>query len=147
MKPVVDEGRWLATQPSASVAELEDRFRGGMKRGIAFFVLEEDDGAIVGSVGLHPGEGDRVWGLGMWVTAERRGLGLGRRMLDEAIVVARREGARKIELEVFTDNEPALELYRSAGFAIEDVRPDSYPREDGSVKSSAVMGLYPQRSG
>ncbi len=147
MKPVVDEGRWLATEPATSEAELEDRFRGGMKRGIVFLVLEAGDGAIAGSVGLHPGDGDRVWGLGMWLAAELRGRGLGRRMLDAALEIARAEGALKIELEVFTDNEPALGLYRSAGFVVEDVRPGAYPRADGSVKSSVVMGIHPQRPG
>jgi RimJ/RimL family protein N-acetyltransferase len=146
MKAVVDEGRWLATEPSTDRAQLEDRFRGGMKRGIVFLVLEEEDGSIGGSVGLHPGDGDGVWTLGMWVVPRLRGRGLGRRLLDAAVATARREGALKLELEVFTDNEPALELYRSAGFVIEDVRAGAYPREDGSVKSSVVMALSPGRA-
>jgi len=141
MKSVVDEGRWLATQPSTGEAELELRFSGGMKRGIEYLVLEDEDGAIVGAAGLHPGEGDRIFALGMWLLAELRGRGLGRKLLEAGLETAWREGALKVELEVFTDNVAAIELYRSAGFAVEDVLTDRYRREDGSVKSSVVMGL------
>lgn len=143
MKPVVDEGRWLATEPATTAAELAARFRGGMKRGIVFLVLEdeEDVGSVVGSVGLHPGEGDGVWGLGMWLATELRGRGLGRRMLEAALEITWHEGAGKVEIEVFADNQPALALYGGAGFAVEDVLADCYRRGDGTVKSSVVMGL------
>lgn len=141
MRPVVDEGRWLVTEPATTIAELAARFRGGMRRGIVFLVLEDEDGAIAGSTGLHPGDGDGVWGLGMWLVAERRGRGLGRGMLDAALAIAWREGAAKIELEVFADNGPALALYGAAGFAVEDVLADRHRRADGSVRSSVVMGL------
>jgi putative acetyltransferase len=144
MKPVVDEGRWLATQPSVTRAQLEDRFRGAMKRGIVFLVFEEADGSIGGSVGLHPGDGDGAWTLGMWLAAHLRGRGLGRRLLDAAVATAREGRAARLELEVFTDNEPAIGLYRSAGFVVEDVRAGAYPREDGSVRSSVIMSLDPR---
>jgi RimJ/RimL family protein N-acetyltransferase len=146
MKQVVDEGRWLATERATTRAQLEERFRGGMKRGIVFLVLEREDGSIGGAVGLHPGDGDGVWTLGMWVVPELRGRGLGRRLLEAAVATTRREGALKLELEVFTDNEPALELYRSAGFVVEDVRAGAYPRDDGSVKSSVLMALSAGRA-
>jgi RimJ/RimL family protein N-acetyltransferase len=141
MKPVVDEARWLATQPSATAADLEVRFRAGMGEGLVFLVLERD-AEVVGCAGLNPGD-DGVWTLGTWLAAGLRGRGHGRRLLDAAVAAAVEEGARKVELEVFTDNEAAIALYRSAGFAVEDVRPDSHPREDGSLKSSIVMGLHP----
>jgi ribosomal protein S18 acetylase RimI-like enzyme len=145
MKPVVDEGRWLATQPSTSEERLAERFRQGMAGDIEFVVLEEG-GDIVGCAGTSP-QGWGVWSLGMWLAAAHRGRGLGRRLLDAAIEAAAERGARKIELEVFSDNAPAIGLYRSAGFGIEDVKPDHYPREDGTVKSSIVMGLHLERVG
>jgi ribosomal-protein-alanine N-acetyltransferase len=48
-----------------------------------------------------------------------RRVGIGRRLLDELLNVA--DGA-VVHLEVRTDNEPAIELYRSVGFAAVGVR-------------------------
>jgi ribosomal-protein-alanine N-acetyltransferase len=48
-----------------------------------------------------------------------QGRGIGRRLLDELLNVA--DGA-VVHLEVRTDNEPAIELYRSVGFAAVGVR-------------------------
>lgn len=45
-----------------------------------------------------------------------RGRGLGREALTAALSLARERGARAIHLMVRTDNEPALRLYRRAGF-------------------------------
>jgi ribosomal-protein-alanine N-acetyltransferase len=48
-----------------------------------------------------------------------QGRGIGRRLLDELLNVA--DGA-VVHLEVRTDNEPAIALYRSVGFAAVGVR-------------------------
>jgi ribosomal protein S18 acetylase RimI-like enzyme len=53
----------------------------------------------------------------------------------------------KIELEVFPDNEAAIGLYRSTGFAEEGLRRDHYRREDGSLRSALIMArLFPASS-
>jgi ribosomal-protein-alanine N-acetyltransferase len=53
------------------------------------------------------------------VDPEYQGRGIGRRLLDELLNVA--DGA-VVHLEVRTDNEPAIALYRSVGFAAVGVR-------------------------
>src|SRR4051794_7211252 len=115
MSVVVAEDRWLATESDTPPEDLEQRFRAAVEwDGHLLFALE-DDGEIVGALGLHPTEADGVLSLGMWVLPEWRGGG-GGRMLVEAALAARPEAVHKIELEVFPDNEAAIALYRSLGF-------------------------------
>jgi ribosomal protein S18 acetylase RimI-like enzyme len=52
----------------------------------------------------------------IYVVPERRRAGLGRRLLDEALRVARQEGAGAMHLGVYPENEAAVSLYRAAGF-------------------------------
>jgi putative acetyltransferase len=138
MKVVVEEGRWLATEPGASVDDLAERFRAAVEwEGQYLFVLE-DDGNLVGSLGMHPSRAEGVLSLGMWILPEWRGRG-GGRMLMEAALASVPPEAHKVELEVFPDNEAAISLYRSLGFEQEGLRRDHYRREDGSLRSALLM--------
>ena len=53
---------------------------------------------------------------GMAVGPESRGMGLGRRVMQDAIAQARARGDRTLLLEVIEQNTPALKLYESLGF-------------------------------
>lgn len=139
MRSVVEEGRWLATEESTPVEELEQRFRASVEwDGFFLFVLEED-GEPIGSLGLRPAEAEGVLSLGMWILPPWRGRG-GGRMLVEAALAARPPFVHKIELEVFPENEAAVALYRSFGFEQEGLLRDHYRREDGSLRSALIMG-------
>ncbi|HET7443452.1 MAG TPA: GNAT family N-acetyltransferase [Solirubrobacterales bacterium] len=137
MKVVADEGRWIATQPSATVAGLEERFGGYFEAGHVFFVLE-DEGGIVGALGVHPAGPAGVLALGMWILPAHRGRG-GGRLLIEAALAERPPDVHKIELEVFDDNAAAVGLYESTGFEREGLRRNHYRREDGSLRSALIM--------
>jgi putative acetyltransferase len=138
MKAVVDEGGWLATEPSTPVEDLEQRFRAAVEwDGHLLFVLE-GDGEPVGSLGLHPSQAEGVLSLGMWILPPWRGRG-GGRLLMEAALAALPADVHKVELEVFPDNAAAIGLYRSFGFEQEGLRRDHYRREDGSLRSALLM--------
>jgi ribosomal-protein-alanine N-acetyltransferase len=62
------------------------------------------DGADVQTIGVQP---------------RHQGAGIGRRLMTELLTAA---GHRDIHLEVRTDNEPAIGLYRSFGFQIRGTR-------------------------
>lgn len=64
-----------------------------------------------------------------------RGQGLGRRLLERVIDVARARGVDTVYLEVRDSNEAALELYRSFGFSQVGLRRGYYdrPREDARI--------------
>lgn len=77
-----------------------------------YAVVRGDDGRVDGYAGLALGPDEaEVQTIG--VRPDRQGRGIGRALLRELIATA---GGRRILLEVRTDNEPALALYRSSGF-------------------------------
>lgn len=57
--------------------------------------------------------------LGISVGAAHWSRGIGRRLMATAIVLARRQGVRKLNLCVRSDNRRAVALYRSFGFVVE----------------------------
>lgn len=69
------------------------------------------------------------------VREDRRGRGIGSRLLDWVIDRARERRVRRVHLEVRASNERALALYRRRGFREVGRRRDYYdsPREDALV--------------
>ena len=82
------------------------------------------DGEVVGDIGLetfptrqrrrHAAE------IGMAVRDDMQGRGVGTALMQAVIDLAERWlNLTRLELEVFTDNEPAIRLYKKFGFNIE----------------------------
>jgi ribosomal-protein-alanine N-acetyltransferase len=70
---------------------------------------------------------------------DRRRLGFARALIEAGAAEAHRRGARRMFLEVASDNEAALSLYGSAGFAPIGRRPDYYVRAGGSAADAVVL--------
>lgn len=137
---VAEEGRWIATEPPVDVEALRARVRKMLADGDTLFVID-DDGRVVGNLGLHGTPAAGVASLGMAILADVRGRGWGRALLQAAIEHARGAGLHKISLEVWPDNERAIALYETSGFEVEGLLRDHYRRRDGSLRSSQIMGL------
>lgn len=137
MKEVVDEGTWLATESATGATELAERHRLALEHGELVFVLE-DEGEVVGALGLRPTRAGGVLSLGMWILASQRGRGGGRMLMDAALA-ARPEEVHKVELEVWPENEAAISLYRGMGFEREGLRRNHYRRQNGSLRSALIM--------
>jgi len=60
----------------------------------------------------------------LYVVPDRRGQGLGRALMEEAMAVARAEGATYMELGTGEDDRAARALYESLGFDNHGGRPD-----------------------
>ncbi len=61
------------------------------------------------------------------VDPDRRGSGVGRRMVSQLVTTARATGKAACFLRVVPDNEAALRLYRSAGFVdVDQTRTDAW---------------------
>ena len=75
------------------------------------------NGQVVGKVHthLHDGEG---WISGLGVLPEHRRRGYGRAMLRLAVASLAAQRPGTIALEVATENDGALSLYRSCGFEV-----------------------------
>src|ERR1700761_4742393 len=144
LKVVVDENRWVAIQPPVTDLEMAERIGHAMAEGRRHFVLEGDDGALVGLIELRPTRSEGVWSIGMWLLPGARGKGGGRLLLDAAIA-AKPADVHKIELEVWPHNEAAIRLYERSGFEREGLRRDHYRRRDGKLHSSVIMAsLFPE---
>jgi putative acetyltransferase len=105
----------LRADPEGIDSDLDDLDASYAARGGLFDVLEED-GRVVGTVGLFPLR-DGVCELRkMYLAREARGRGLGRRLLDHALERARELGFRRVELETSSKLVEAIALYRRYGF-------------------------------
>ncbi|MBT3943261.1 MAG: GNAT family N-acetyltransferase [Chloroflexi bacterium] len=79
--------------------------------------------------------------IGMGLLPDYRGRGLGRRLLDDALNWSWDSGYERVELSVFTDNEIAIRLYRSAGFVEEGTRRKAR-KLNGSYNDIMQMGIF-----
>ena len=82
----------------------------------AQFLVARVDGQPVGCIAivdmLRYGELKRLF-----VSASARGMGLGRRLVEEAEAAARDIGLRVLRLETGPELDPAVRLYRDLGYA------------------------------
>ena len=103
-----------------SRAQYEEEIVSG--RGL-FAVLE--DGEVQGYLVLRKVSPEAQL-VDLAVRPQDHGRGLGRTLLDCAVGAARAWGCARITLEVSAANEPALRLYRRAGFQVVGRRPKFY---------------------
>ena len=73
------------------------------------------------------------------VRPERRGRGIGRGLLEQAMAILSSQGAGWVKLEVREGNDPALALYRESGFTLRRRIPRYY--DDGETALVLVAPL------
>ena len=95
-----------------------------------FWLVAERRGRIVAALTVTRFEKDpALWVIfGLEVKPVFRGLGIGRRLVSEAVRKATEGGAKTIGLFVNKQNKAALELYQSLGFTISDSFPPDFNR-------------------
>ncbi len=128
---VVDVGATPAREALARYfAELDERFRAGFDPGEggadddrdAFtppdgaFVVMTDDDAVIGCGGLTRVDDTTAEIKRMWIDPERRGLGLGLRMVRHLEAEAARSGRTTVILDTNEVLTEAIALYRRAGY-------------------------------
>lgn len=94
--------------------------------------LAAADGRLIGFGGVMVVD-DEAHLTNLLVVPERRGLGIGRRLLVALIEAAIDLGARHLTLEVRVGNQAARSLYSSIGLAPVGVRPSYYGHEDALI--------------
>lgn len=98
------------------------------------FTVATEDEAVVGFAAA----GDLEWNgrVHLWhlyVAPERRGLGIGRALVERALAYARRVGARALYVETQNVNYPAVQFYRRLGFTLVGLDTSLYdPRGPGA---------------
>ena len=106
----------LKPDPDCTDADIKDIESSYFDRGGMFFVLETEDGSIIGAYGLYP-INERTCELRkMYLHKAHRGKGLGKFLLDDALSKARQLGFEKMILETASVLKEAIALYKSYGF-------------------------------
>lgn len=91
----------------------------------------DDDGSVMAAA-LLAIRGKRAWIGGFGVAPEHRGKGYAAELIDTLVHTARNRGVQTMQLEVLSDNLPAIAVYRSAGFDVErTLRSFEHLVEDG----------------
>jgi L-amino acid N-acyltransferase YncA len=102
------------------------------------------DGRLVGHVNLqrerHPVT-RHVASLSIAVVADRRGLGIGTRLMKEAVDWSRRAGVEKLVLAVYPHNDAAIALYRRFGF-VEEGRLARHSRKSYGYEDEILMAAW-----
>ena len=129
VRKVSRESDTLASSPARFDAMTVDEERAFLSRQQASglpFLVGMIDGEFVAACSVHPVySGERcAHRVSMGITVKKRfwGKGLGRAILEELIVRCRDNQVRKVELEVRSDHEGAIALYRKVGFQDEGTR-------------------------
>ncbi len=77
--------------------------------------------------------------LSIAASPETQRRGVARRLLETAIAEISARGALRLFLEVASDNDPALELYRNSGFIEVGRRRAYYTRRGGPAADALIM--------
>jgi putative acetyltransferase len=120
------------------VPAFAQRTRAQIEAGDVLWVLEQE-GRVVGTLGLHATRAAGVMSVGMCILDEARGRGGGRLLMETVVAHALASPLHKVELEVWTDNARAIALYEAFGFEVEGERRRHYRRRDGTLRSVFVM--------
>jgi putative acetyltransferase len=107
-------------------------------------LVAEIDGVVVGSGGLTLFSRRRahVGSLGMGVDQAHQGQGVGTALMEALIDLADNwYNLRRLELEVYADNEPAVRLYQRFGFVIEGTHVAYAFREGGWADAYSMARL------
>ncbi len=88
----------------------------------AMWVMRDTDGQVVGSIAAERLDGPTVELHRLYLDADLRGQGLGRRLFETGVAWAREQGAWRIELWSDTRFEDAHRLYERLGYVKMDTR-------------------------
>ncbi len=79
-------------------------------------LLALDDSSPVGCIAIRPISQDICEMKRLYVSPEKRGTGIGRKLVSELIIEARKKGYRKMRLDTLSRMKEAVSLYKSFGF-------------------------------
>ncbi|AGH80895.1 acetyltransferase [Psychromonas sp. CNPT3] len=121
---VANEGIYLLTHQAPAYEKMQRFVRENIANNHSQYVAVLNE-QIIGWADIIPLTREtmhHVGHLGMGVTLDFRGQGVGSALLEKSIAHAWKQNLKRLELEVFSDNEIAINLYKKYGFKIEGVK-------------------------
>ena len=112
----------LQPDPESTDADLNDIETNYHQNNGVFHVIENPDGEIIGTGGITRDSPTSCELRKMYLAKSTRGLGLGKKMLQQLLFDARKLGYKQVTLETASVLENAIALYKGAGFI--PFRPD-----------------------
>ena len=140
---VAAEKWYIATVDGFSLEQTRAYLQGIVEDSLPQVLAVAED-EVVGFCDILPNAAKgftHVGRLGMGVRFKWRRQGIGRRMLDACLSLARSAGIEKVELEVFSDNVGAVRLYESFGFSHEGQKVRGRKLED-RYQDVKLMALW-----
>lgn len=122
--------------------ETIDRWLSNIERLIPLVAVYED--LVIGYAAIfkHPHPRERgVADLGIYLHQDFHNKGLGTRMSETILGIAKEQGLHRIGIHVVEDNVAAVNLYKKLGFVIEGTMRDAYYGQDEKYHNMLVMGL------
>jgi L-amino acid N-acyltransferase YncA len=113
-----------------------------LKSGRTISIVAEIDGHIAGYASIHMNEATwtrHVGELRVLVSRNSRGLGLGKRLTNEAFAMAKDLGLRKITAQMSTDQRSARGVFEHLGFRPEALLADHVMTRDGQTRDLLIM--------
>ena len=145
LKTTCGETRFLMKEPEEITLSLEEEKAFIVKQNESeqnLLILGFVDGEHVGNCSLMGMGMDRYRhrvSMAIALYQKYTGLGIGTAIIEKLFVIAREKGIEQIELEVVTDNDPAIALYKKMGFEIYGTFPDNMKYKDGTYADAYWM--------
>ena len=143
-----EETDFLTTYPDETPFTVDDErafLKEKTENGRAIDMVAEVDGTIVGAAGIDlirtADKTKHRASFGISIDRAWWGLGIGKALTNACIECARNAGYLQLELEAVADNERALALYRSAGFAEYGRNPRGFRTRAGDWQELVLMRL------
>jgi RimJ/RimL family protein N-acetyltransferase len=123
-------------------AKAVDAWMNYIKEGRTISVVAEADGQLAGYASIHLNEAlwtRHVGELRVLVGRELRGIGLGKRLTNEAFAIAKDLGLKKITAQMPTEQRGARGVFERLGFRPEALLADHVMSRDGQTHDLLIM--------
>lgn len=129
-KYIDNETAFLSVDPEDPRPKFMEMVAALAQKNQLFLVAEHQDGYLVGHLGAfwRRGKGKRVRHcvhIGLGVVKDFWGKGIGTLMFEAMEKWAKEQGVTRLELDVMTNNERGVALYKKMGFEIEGTKRQS----------------------
>ena len=123
-------------------AKAVDAWMNYIKEGRTISVVAEADGKLAGYASIHLNEAlwtRHVGELRVLVGRDLRGIGLGKRLTNEAFAIAKDLGLKKITAQMPTEQRGARGVFERLGFRPEALLADHVMSRDGQTHDLLIM--------